>query len=194
MKSEHSSGLKLFTNMPWWYTTRGVFMILFGGVIVVMSIIAPNVVILSEKFSWLPIIGMILVAVGGLRCLDAYLSNSTQGFLLNMQGGVLDVIVGSIVLFSVNGQPSDLIHLIAAYLLTQGVLRNVLLFAITISNPQSNRVTGLISIILGLLVWSGWPTSAPWFLSISISVDIAFRGWALIMLASSMKKKPVVDD
>ena len=194
MKSERSSELKQFTAMPWWYTIRGVFMILLGGVIAVMCIIAPNVHILGENFSWIPAIGVIVFLVGCLRCIDAYISKSLQGFLLNMQGGVLDIIVGILVLFSIGGEPEHLLLLVAGYMLTQGVLRNVLLSVVTIRNPMSNRVTGIISVILGILIWIGWPTSAPWFLAFSLSVDIGFRGWALIMLASSIKMDPASNE
>ncbi|MEO1898822.1 MAG: hypothetical protein ABGX68_03405, partial [Methylococcales bacterium] len=58
-------------------------------------------------------------------------------------------------------------------------------------NPISNRITGIISIILGLMIWADFPTSAPWFLALSLSIDVSFRGWALIVLASSLKNQAV---
>ena len=194
MKLSKSSELKQFSSMPLWYTIRGASMIFFGGGVAVMCIIAPNVQMFGEKFSWIPVIGMIVLVVGFLRIIDAYMSDSVQGFLLNMQGGILDVVVGFLVLFSISGQPSELVLLIAGYMLTQGLLRNVLLSVVSIRNPKSNRITGIISIILGILIWLNWPTSAPWFLAFSLSADIGFRGWALIMLASSIKVDSVVDE
>ncbi len=192
--SERSTELEQYTEKSLWYTSRGVLMIIIGGLIAIMCIIAPNVQMLGEKFSWIPVIGVIVFLVGCLRCLDAYMAKTLQGFLLNMQGGVLDVVVGIFVLFSIDGEPGDLVLLIAGYMVTQGVLRNILLSVVNIRNPKSNRVTGIISVVLGILIWLGWPTSAPWFLAFSLSVDIAFRGWAVMMLASSIKNDPVVDD
>jgi uncharacterized membrane protein HdeD (DUF308 family) len=192
--SERDFELTQFTSKPWWYTTRGVVMLLTGGLIAVMCLISPNVHMLGERFSWIPAIGVIVFLVGCLRCLDAFISKSVQGFLLNMQGGILDCIVGIIVLFSINGEPRDLVYLIAAYMLTQGLLRNVILSTVTIRNPKSNRITGIISILLGILVWIGWPSAAPWFLAFSLSIDICFRGWGLIMLASSKRIDSGVSD
>lgn len=193
MKLSSSSELQQFKSMPMWYKIRGAVMILVGGGIATLCIFAPNVYMLGEKFSWIPAVAMVLFTVGCLRFLDAFLSKSVHGFLLNMYGGVLDVVVGLLALFSINGEPKDLILLITGYMLTQGVLRNVLLSAVKIRNPKSNRITGIISIALGMLIWSGWPTAAPWFLAFSLSVDIGFRGWALIMLASSIKMEPDED-
>jgi len=194
MKVSRSTEFKQFSSMPLWYSIRGASMVFFGGGVAAMSIIAPNVQMFGEKFSWIPVIGMILLVVGFLRIIDAYMSDSVQGVMLNMQGGILDGIVGFLVLFSISGQPRDLVLLIAGYMLTQGLLRNVLLSVVSIRNPKSNRITGLISIMLGILIWLGWPTSAPWFLAFSLSADISFRGWALIMLASSIKTDSVVDE
>ena len=190
MRFSRSSEFNQFKSMPWWYTIRGIVMMLSGGGIATFCVFAPNVYMLGEKFSWIPIIAMVLIMVGILRCIDANMSQSVQGFLLNMQGGILDVIVGFLTLFAINGEPENLVLLIAGYMLTQGILRNVLLSVVDIRNPKSNRITGIISIILGIMIWGEWPTSAPWFLAFSLSIDIVFRGWALIMLASSIKQEP----
>jgi uncharacterized membrane protein HdeD (DUF308 family) len=187
MKSESSSELKQFTARPLWYKTRGIAMLIFGGGMATLCIVAPNVYMLGEHFSWLPVIGVIVFLIGFLRCIDAFSSESVQGYLLNMQGGILDIVLGFLVLFGINEEPGNLRLLIVGYLFTQGIFRNILLSAASISNPVSSRITGIISFILGMLIWVDWPTSAPWFLALSLSVDISFRGWALIMLASSLK-------
>ncbi len=156
-----------------------------------MCLVAPNVYMLGESFSWIPVIGVVVFFVGVLRCIDAYATVSAQGFLVNMQGGVLDIITGFLVLFSIGGQPENLNLLIVGYMLAQGVYRNILLSVANVANPISNRITGIISIILGLMIWADFPTSAPWFLALSLSIDVSFRGWALIVLASSLKNQAV---
>ncbi len=183
-----SSELKQFTSEPWWYRIRGTAMILTGGVISGLCLIAPNVYMLGESFSWIPIVGIVIFLLGCLRCIDAFTSESLQGFLLNMQGGILDLVIGFLVLFSINDEPDNLHLLIVGYMLTQGIYRNVLLSAVDSQNPMSNRITGVISITLGLLIWMDWPTSATWFLALSLSIDVSFRGWALLMLASALNK------
>ncbi|MGR9071925.1 MAG: HdeD family acid-resistance protein [Gammaproteobacteria bacterium] len=189
MKSDISSEFIQFTARPWWYTIRGVAMITVGGIIAVLCIIAPDVYMLGKSgSSWIPVIGTIVLLVGILHCIDALVSESSQGFLFNMQGGILDIVVGFLVLFSISDEPNSLNLLIVGYMLTQGIYRNVLLSAEKIPNPVSNRVTGLISIILGTLIWIDWPSAATWFLAFSLSVDIGFRGWVLIVMASSLKK------
>lgn len=188
MTENNSTELKQFTSMPLWYTIRGALMILVGGVTASLCIVAPKVYMLGEHFSWLPVIGVVVFIVGILRCVDAFSTNTAQGFLVNMQGGVLDIVVGFLVLFAVNGVPEDLHLLIVGYMVSQGIYRNIILSVAQVPNPLSNRITGFISILLAVLIWLDWPTSAAWFLAFSLSVDVSFRGWALIALASAIKK------
>ncbi len=191
MNTNNSAELRQFTSRPLWYTIRGASMIIIGGVITTLCIVAPEVYMLGESFSWIPAIGVVVILVGILRAIDAFSTQTAQGFLVNMQGGVLDIVVGFLVLFSISGIPENLNLLIVGYLVSQGIYRNILLTVAKVPNPMSNRITGFISILLGILIWVDWPTSAPWFLALSLSVDVGFRGWALIALASALKKQTV---
>ncbi len=164
-------------------------MILIGGMFATLSLVAPDVYMLGENASWVPVISLIVLLVGGLRCIDAFVSDSPQGFLFNMQGGILDLVVGFLVFFSTNDETNYINLLIVGYMLTQGLYRNILISKARFHNPISNQVTGLISIVLGLMIWFDWPTSM-WFIAFSLSVDISFRGWALMVLASSLKMEP----
>ena len=187
MKEKNRIELLQFSSRPRWYSIRGAVMILFGVVIAFLCITSPEVYILSTNFSWIPVVALFLILVGIFRFLDAFGTVSAQGFLVNIQGGILDVVVGFLLLFGVSGQAGSLNLLIVGYLLSQGVYRNVVLTVAKIPNRLSTRVTGVISIIFALLIWFNWPTSAPWFLALSLSIDIGSRGWALIVLASSIK-------
>lgn len=163
-------------------------MLFIGGAIALLSMVAPNVYMLGGDVSWIPVIGIILLLVGVFRCIDGLASNTAQVLMYNIQGGVLDVVVGFLVIFSPNSEVNYLNLLIVGYLLTQGIYRNILLSVAEIPNPRSSRITGVISIVLGLMIWIDWPASM-WFIAFSMSVDISFRGWAMIAMASSLKKE-----
>jgi uncharacterized membrane protein HdeD (DUF308 family) len=187
MKLVNFSDLIQFTARPRWYATLGKAMIFIGGGLALLSIVSPNVYMLGKSASWIPVIGTIVLLVGIMRCLDGLASETAQGKLYNIQGGILDIVVGFLVAFSTNDEVNYLNLLIVGYLLTQGLYRNVLLSIAKIHNPLPNQITGLVSIILGVMIWIDWPASL-WFLAFSLSVDIIFRGWVLTVLASSLKK------
>jgi uncharacterized membrane protein HdeD (DUF308 family) len=188
MKSKITFELLQFTERPQWYKFVGSAMILTGGLIAGLCLISPDVYIMGKFASWLPVVGVIVMLVGVLRCIDGLVSETAQGFLFNIQNGILDLVVGFLVFFSSNSSANNVNLMIVAYLITQGINRNVLLTVAETPNPLSNRVTGGVSILLGILVWINWPTSM-WFIAFSLSVDICFRGWILIDMASFLKKK-----
>lgn len=161
-------------------------MIVVGIIIAALCIVSPDVYMFSVDASWAPIIGIIVLLVGLFRCIDGLASENAQGFLFNMQGGVLDIVTGILVVFSGDDGVNNLNMLIVGYLLTQGIYRNILLSVSEIPNPLSNRVTGLVSVILGIIIWIISPASL-WFIVFSLSVDISFRGWTLVAMASSLK-------
>lgn len=177
-----------FTSRPIWFKARGLTMTFIGGLLALLSLISPNLYILGENASWIPLISLVVLIVGIFRCIDGLASESAQGFLYNVQGGILDIVVGFLVFLSTEGESDYLDLLIVGYMLTQGIYRNILLSVAEIRNPLSNRVTGLISILLGIMIWIDWPTSV-WFLAFSMSVDISFRGWTLVVLASSLDEE-----
>ncbi|KAF3981954.1 MAG: hypothetical protein HFP81_04975 [Methylococcales symbiont of Hymedesmia sp. n. MRB-2018] len=182
--------LRQFTSRPYWYITRGIAMIIIGITVAMLCLVAPEVYMLGKSFSWIPVIAVVVLFLGVFRCIDAISTETHQGFLVNMQGGTLDIVTGFLVLFGISGQPENLNLLIVGYLVTQGIYRNIILSVADVPNPLSNRITGFISIFLGILIWMDWSaTSATWFLALSLSIDVSFRGWALIVLASAIKRE-----
>jgi uncharacterized membrane protein HdeD (DUF308 family) len=42
---------------------------------------------------------------------------------------------------------------------------------------------------MGFMIWMGWPSTAGWFLSLCLNVEIAVRGWAIIIFALWVKNQ-----
>ena len=42
--------------------------------------------------------------------------------------------------------------------------------------------SGVISIILALIIWAGWPTSAIWFIGLLVGVNLIFYGFSLLFI------------
>ena len=83
--------------------------------------------------------------------------------------------------------------LITAYLIIQGLFRVIVTFAIKVPNPNSARIGGGITILLGLMVWMNWPFSDLWFLSFALSAEIANLGWALMFYANAVNKQRMIN-
>jgi uncharacterized membrane protein HdeD (DUF308 family) len=50
---------------------------------------------------------------------------------------------------------------------------------------------GGITLLLGVMVWAGWPWSALWFLGLSVGVSLLLRGWSYVMFALALRQVPM---
>jgi uncharacterized membrane protein HdeD (DUF308 family) len=169
---------------------RGPLMLLIGVGLVIATVFKPDVIIMQVRdFSWLPACGFIVLAVGLLECFDAAIAKELGDFFLNLQNGVLDVVVAGLIIFSIGDDPARLSLLITAFLIVKGIFRLTLAYATQIPTIVSTSVGAGVSIILGLLIWLEWPSSAGWFLAFCLSAEIGLRGWSLIMFAFWIKSQ-----
>ena len=167
---------------------RGSLMLFIGVGLVAGTLFKHDVIIFQVRdYSWLPVCGIVVLAVGLLECFDAAVAKELGDFFLNLQTGVLDVVVGGLILFSIGGDPARLSPLITAFLIVKGIFRLTLASATQLPNRVSTSVGAILSIILGLLIWLEWPYSAGWFLAFCLSAEIGLRGWAILMFSFWVK-------
>jgi uncharacterized membrane protein HdeD (DUF308 family) len=167
---------------------RGSLMLLIGVGLVIATIFKPDVIIMQVRdFSWLPVCGFVVLAVGLLECFDAAIAKKMEDFFLNLQNGVLDVVVAGLIIFSIGDDPARLSFLITAFLIIKGIFRIVLAHVTHIPNIVSTTIGAVVTIILGGLIWLEWPSPAGWFLAFCLSAEIGLRGWALMMFAFWVK-------
>jgi uncharacterized membrane protein HdeD (DUF308 family) len=81
--------------------------------------------------------------------------------------------------------------LFASFLTVIGLFR--LLTAVRLKFPRWGWAAfdGGITLLLGFLVWAGWPWSAVWFLGMSVGISLLLRGWSYVMLALAIRSIPV---
>ncbi len=50
--------------------------------------------------------------------------------------------------------------------------------------------SGIITLILGILVWAQWPVSGLWIIGLFIGIHLIFAGWTQVMLAFGARSLP----
>jgi len=167
---------------------RGLIMLCMGTLLVIAAVFKPDVMLMNTReFSWLPFAGFVVLTVGLLECFDAFIAKDLRDFFFNLQNGVLDVVVGVLIIFSIGDDPARLSLMIAAFLMVKGILRTIIAHATQLPHKISTMIGATLTFLLGVLIWLEWPSSAVWFLAVGMSADIVFRGWSLMMLAFWVK-------
>ena len=159
---------------------RGWFLVL-GIALIVLGVLALGDTILLTLVSvvflgWLLIVSAIFEAVQWVR-------GHEERHFLDLLVCVLDFVVGLILLSNPAGGALAVTLVLAVFFLVGGLMR---LFG-ALSSDAPHRawavLDGVVSALLGILLWVHWPSSALWFVGFAVGVGLIFRGWAWIMLA-----------
>ncbi|MCK4842347.1 MAG: hypothetical protein KAT04_10795 [Methylococcales bacterium] len=173
---------------------QGLVIMLAGGFMALASVINSDALILSARgFSWLPASGIFILSLGLLECLDAFLAKEQRDVLQNLQVGVLDVVIGGLIICSISGEVIRLSVMISAFLIVRGIVRLALVFALSLPHKISNSFGGIVSITLGILIFLEWPTLEGWFFSLSLNIEIFFRGWAGVSFALWVREQKITN-
>ena len=74
--------------------------------------------------------------------------------------------------------------LLALYLIISGIFETLVSFQVRpVKGWGWALFSGIISVLLGFMIWSQFPLSGVWAIGILIGVRLFFRGWPLLMSA-----------
>ena len=79
--------------------------------------------------------------------------------------------------------------LLAAFLLVQGVFQIVAAYRIRPGRSWGWMLaSGIATLILGVLIWLGWPGAALWIIGLLVGIHLLFSGFSLVMLALAARR------
>lgn len=158
-----------------WSIALGILLIILGLLAIVFPIIATALVTIA--LGWIFLIG------GILRTIYAFQTRS-GGFWLKLLLGILYVITGISLLSNIIGGAISLTLALGILIFIEGVFEVSLAFQL---RPASNwswvLVSGIATIILGILIWSQWPFNAPWVLGLLTGISFLSTGIWKVMLS-----------
>ncbi|MDT8407791.1 MAG: hypothetical protein RQ715_11125 [Methylococcales bacterium] len=184
MRVEETLSQESYGRKWWLRAFLGVVLLLVGFYLALSSLFNSTVVIMMAKgFSWLPLSGLIIMLLGFEECVEAYFSRELRELHHNLQVGILDFVVGGLIVLSVGAAPERLVLLIAAFLLVRGFVRMVLVQVLQLPNKLLTSFFGLTAVVLGgLLAFDVFADQAA-FVAFAVNLEIAFRGWAMLSFA-----------
>jgi len=135
------------------------------------------------------LIGWLLVFGGILQGVHAVKSRQWQGFFLSVFGTILYLGAGAFLLIEPLQGILTLTLLLALLFMFEGGLKISLAFQM---RPQTGwiwpLVSGILAIVLALLIWAEWPSSAAWVIGLLFGINMLFAGWTTIMLGVTFRE------
>jgi len=135
------------------------------------------------------ILGVIFIIGGALRLSFAIFSFSTGTMILKYLASILMIIAGIWLIANPDMGLNILTIFLAVYFIINGISSISYSFTmVPVTGGAYLLAEGIISIILGILIWSHWPATGKFALSIYVGIKLLFNGMALIMTGKMMKQ------
>jgi uncharacterized membrane protein HdeD (DUF308 family) len=165
-----------------WFIALGIVMIVVGSA----AIIFPYVATVSTKI----FLGWFLIIGGIVQAIHAFWVKDWGGFFWQLIVGLLEVFAGLFLLaYPVAGIIALTIY-VAAVFIVEGIIKALLAFQL---KPEAGwiwvLIGGIVSILLGAMLWAKLPSSAIWAIGLLVGLNIAMAGWTLLMIALAAGKK-----
>lgn len=176
-------GIKDLHNNWGWFLTIGILLILLG----VFAVGAATLTTLATMF----VIGILVLIGGIIQGANAVKTRHGGGFLVNVLAAILYCVTGILVLMHPEVGAITLTLLLAAFYTVSGLFKIIAAFANRYAHWGWLAFSGLVSLILGLLIWAEWPISGLWVIGLFVGIDLIIVGWLWIALAIAVKDDKV---
>jgi membrane protein HdeD len=135
------------------------------------------------------VIGFILLIAGIAAIVRELKAEASKERTMGLILGIITALAG----IAVIGHPlfglAFLTLLLVGYFVAEGVWKIVVSFRYKhASGWKWLLVSGVLSLVLGLLIWNQWPVSGMWAVGVLVGVNLLGTGMALVTLASALNK------
>jgi uncharacterized membrane protein HdeD (DUF308 family) len=161
--------------------------IAMGSGLIVLGLITMAMASFSTFVS-IVVLGVILAARGFIDAVHAVATYRESGFWWRLFTGTLSLVIGVMIISRPEITAVSLTLLISVFLITSGLYR-------AIAAPIEHRSSwggvmfgGVISLVLGLMILSGWPVSGIWFIGLLIGIEILVQGIVFVSLPFAVKR------
>lgn len=164
---------------------EGIALIVLGSI----AIIVPAVFSLAITV----LIGVLLLIGGAVRLWRCLRGGDSGSHLWHILAAVLAVIAGVLLLVNPAEGVLTLTVILIALFLAEGVIKSIGAIGM---RPASGwlwmLISGLVDIVLGIVLWSGFPGSGMWAIGLLVGISLLFTGWTAVMLAGALRRSAPV--
>jgi uncharacterized membrane protein HdeD (DUF308 family) len=163
-----------------WMLASGIFFIILGVVGLGMTF---ALTVFSILF-----FGVILIIGGAGQLVEAFRCKGWKGILWHVLIGLLYIVAGIFIIVRPIEGAATLTLFIAVILIIVGIFR--IIMALQMRHFGSwfwPFLSGVISILLGTMIYSQWPVSGLWVIGLFVAIEMIMHGWAYVCVAMAAK-------
>ena len=163
-----------------WSMLWGILMFICG----ILAISLP----LASSIGIVIVLAWLILFAGISHLIFAFQSHSVGGFLWQVLLAVVYGIAGVYMLMNPLLGVLSLTLVLAVFLLFEGILEIALYFGIRrVRYSGWVLFDGIITLILGILIWAQWPSSSAWVIGTLVGISLIFSGISRVMLSLAVR-------
>jgi uncharacterized membrane protein HdeD (DUF308 family) len=158
-----------------WFLALGLLLTILGGMVIQTSYVA-------TVFS-IMLFGALLTGAGIVQFIQSFLARKWSGLFLMLLLGLLYIVTGLFCLAKPATAAITLTFWIAAFCFIGGLFRMITSLVLRFRQWGWVFFNGLVTFILGAIIYADWPISGLWVIGLFIGVDMVLSGWSWILLS-----------
>jgi uncharacterized membrane protein HdeD (DUF308 family) len=162
--------------------------VLLGIVLLVLGIIAAGNMLLATAISVL-VVGAMMIAAGFVEIIHAFSVKGWGTFVWWLLAGILYVVAGYFAFANPLLAVGVMTLFLAISLIASGFVRIAIGF--TAKNLEGWGwvvAGGVVTVIAGLIILSGWPINSLWILGLFLAIDLISQGISYIAFGLGLKR------
>ena len=168
--------------------TKSGWFVLLGVVLLAFGIIAAGNLFVATAISVF-FVGMMMIAAGFVEIIHAFGVKSWGSFIWWLLAGVLYVVAGYFAFANPLLAVGVMTLFLAFSLIASGIVRIVIGFTAKELDGWGWVVAGgVVTVIAGLIIMSGWPINSLWILGLFLSIDLMVQGISYIAFGMGLKR------
>jgi uncharacterized membrane protein HdeD (DUF308 family) len=164
-----------------WSIVWGILLLLCGFLAIVMP--------LASSIGLVILLGWLILFAAVWHLIFAFQTRGVGNVLWQVLLAIVYGIAGFYMLWHPLLGVLTLTLVLAIFFLFEGVLEIILYFNIR-KRPNAGWVLfdGIITLILGLLIWAHWPSTSVWVIGTLVGISLIFSGISRIMLSAAVRR------
>lgn len=168
----------------YWFVILGVALIVLGvAAMTEYTVVASTLVVL--------VLGCLLLAAGVFYLVGAFFTRGWGGFFLSLMAGILHLAVGLLILDQPLEALAGITLALAVYFFVEGLFRIVASLTGQFRHWGWMLVNGVITLLLGVLIWRHWPESSLWVIGLFVGINLLVSGVTYVSLGLTVRRLPV---
>jgi uncharacterized membrane protein HdeD (DUF308 family) len=164
-------------------------MLILGILLIVLGLVAMSSPFVATVAT-VQVLAILLLIGGGVEVTNAVFARRWRGFLLHLLAGILYVVVGVVMLDRPLASASAFTLMFAVAFVIGGLFRVVLALLERFHGWVWVLVNGIVTLVLGVMIWRDWPESAFWVIGLFVGIEMLFAGWSWVMTALALRSTP----